>query len=314
MSELLSISIPTRNQSKYLKELLHSIKVQFVRNNYISDFVKIYIFDNFSDDDTSEVVKTSGLDIIYKKNNQNIGGDPNVFQAYTAVNGKYVWVIGDDELIPENTIDLIIQLINVHNPHLIINKSNDTSYKTFVKLPLTFHSYSDFGLFAQAHNPHLLIAHSLISANIILKCCFDADFASQKRHTNYGHFYGIMKGLKDLPGVVVIPEKPTLIVRDRRATPDGVSHIDGIYPETVDNDQVQYLEWLSKEYELKTIAPDRVVPDYGRRVFYSELKSQPIKATMKMTSDVYNELYCHYPSIRPVLYRIKSLYFKFNKS
>lgn len=307
MKELLSISIPTRNRSKYLKELLHSIKVQFEKNNCISDFVKIYIFDNVSNDDTFEVVKTSGLDIIYKKNNQNIGGGRNIFQAYTSVKGQYVWVIGDDELIPENTIDLILQLINIHHPHLIINK--DSSYKTFVELPLTFPSYSDFAKFAQAHNPHLLIAHSLISTNIILKSCYDADFAHQKKHTHYCHFYGVIKGLKNSPGKIVIPEKPTLIIRDRRAE----AHIERIYPVTVDDDQVNYLEWVSKEYSLENLVPRKVVPDYIRKVFFYEIKRHPIKATIKMIFDIYNELFNNYPSCRPILNRIKYLYIKVTK-
>jgi glycosyltransferase involved in cell wall biosynthesis len=245
MSELLSIAIPTRNRARYLKELLLSIEEQMKNNDNIQNDVKVYIFDNASDDNTNEVVKSFDMGIIYQKNNENIGVGPNVYQAYTGVEGKYVWVIGDDELLEKDTVNFIHQLIIDYNPHLIINRGK--GFKTFTE-PWIFSSYSDFAVTCKQYNLRLLIAHSLISCNLILKSCFDAKLALEKMDTYYGHFYGMIKGLKTFPGLVLFPPQETIIVRAQRA--GWAAGIDGIKSENIAGEHAKYLEWVTKEYGL----------------------------------------------------------------
>jgi glycosyltransferase involved in cell wall biosynthesis len=240
MSELLSISIPTRNRAPYLQGLLNSIEEQVGQNRELLNDIKIYIFDNASNDSTCDVVKSSGLDILYKKNDENIGVDLNILQAYTAIPGKYVWVIGDDEILMKNSLNFVLGLIKGYNPHLI--NCRTSNYETFTE-PWVFPDYLDFLHHAVRLDPWCIIGHSLISCNVLLKDCFDAELAIQKKTTNYGQFYGMVRGLKNLPGVILYPSQVVINLRTSRAP-----CVDGITPNREAFNQ--YAEWVTKEFEL----------------------------------------------------------------
>jgi glycosyltransferase involved in cell wall biosynthesis len=242
MSELLSIAIPTRNRATYLRELLFSIEEPVKANRDLLNDIKIYVFDNASNDHTYDVVRNSNLNIAYQRNNENIGVDANIYQAYSAMEGKYVWVIGDDEILAQNTLDLVLEMLKNYNPHLIICKT--CNYDGLAE-PWIFPTYYDFARHVKQADPWLLIGHSLISCNILLKSCFDGELALQKRDTHYGHFYGMVKGLQTLPGPVLMPHKYLLIIREQRAP-----WVDGIGPENLRGDWDTYIEWVIKEYGL----------------------------------------------------------------
>lgn len=256
MSELLSISIPTRNRAKCLSDLLSDIRSSIAHGKIDTSLLKIYIFDNASTDDTKQCVDTfkASLPISYTRSKENIGMGLNIFKAYTAIGGEYVWVIGDDELLPRNALSLIINLIKKCSPGLIIPR--ELSYKGIVELPLQYSSYTDFSESMQVHNPHYLIAHSLISANVIKRSFFDKNFAMSKIDTYYGHMYGIAMGLKKNIGLIILPKESTIIVRKLY-----LGAVDGFWPDSIEQEQVIYLEWLKKEFNL-TINSARVIPDY----------------------------------------------------
>jgi hypothetical protein len=112
----------------------------------------------------------------------------------------------------------------------------------------------------QDENPHYLIAHSLISANVIKRSFFDKDAAMNAMDTYYGHMYGIASGLKLNSGCVVLPKEETIIVREVYLGP-----VDGYWPDTIDKEQVVYLEWLKKEYKLN-IDPPNIIPMYRAKL------------------------------------------------
>ena len=56
-----SIIIPTFNQDNYLKETLNSIKYQTFKN------FEIIVVDNYSNDNTEQVIKNCSLKINYNK-------------------------------------------------------------------------------------------------------------------------------------------------------------------------------------------------------------------------------------------------------
>jgi glycosyltransferase involved in cell wall biosynthesis len=260
MSELLSISIPTRNRSKCLDDLLFDISASVENGEIDKSLFKIYIFDNASIDKTSEVVSShkAHLPIIYKINQKDIGMGLNIYQAYTAIEGEYVWVIGDDELLPKPALSVIFRLIKEFSPALIIPRG--LSYKGFVKLPKRYSNYSDFAKSMQDENPHYLIAHSLISANVIKRSFFDKKAAMNAMDTYYGHMYGIASGLKLNSGCVVLPKEETIIVREVYLGP-----VDGHWPDSIEKEQVVYLEWLKNVYQLNFDAPS-IIPTYRAKL------------------------------------------------
>lgn len=111
---ILTIAIPTFNRSKFLKYLLESIFRDFER---LPDDLELLIFDNASTDDTEGVVAhffSSNKQIYYTKNIENVGGDANVANCYLKANGKYVWVIGDDEILYSGCVGFVLDFCR-HN-------------------------------------------------------------------------------------------------------------------------------------------------------------------------------------------------------
>lgn len=95
-----SIIIPTFNRSKFLKKAIQSVLLQ----KKIS--FEIVVGDNCSTDNTEKVVKSfKDSRIIYFKNNKNLGFAGNIRKCFKKAKGKYVFTLGDDDLIlDENTL------------------------------------------------------------------------------------------------------------------------------------------------------------------------------------------------------------------
>ncbi len=97
---LLSVCIPTYNRPGDLKACLFSI----IRGVSAADLEKleIVITDNSDNDLTGQMAeefKKVFPGLIYIKNEVNIGGPHNLFQALNSGQGKYLWLLGDDDLV-----------------------------------------------------------------------------------------------------------------------------------------------------------------------------------------------------------------------
>jgi glycosyltransferase involved in cell wall biosynthesis len=108
---LLTVAIPTYNRASILARTLCILKPQIQAT---ADHVEFIISDNCSDDNTEEVVRhhiDNGLKIKYVKNNTNIGALLNLFRCCKLAQGKYVWILGDDDFLCEDTIKFILELL-----------------------------------------------------------------------------------------------------------------------------------------------------------------------------------------------------------
>lgn len=97
---LLSISIPTWNRAKFLAISLESFLNQMKGIN--PEDVELFVSDNCSDDSTAEVVKgyiDKGLPINYSKNEENIGASRNFLRCMQRASGKYILLLGDDDVL-----------------------------------------------------------------------------------------------------------------------------------------------------------------------------------------------------------------------
>jgi len=220
MAELLSICIPTYNRSEYLSELLESIGREIEQEPELAHKIQIYISDNASTDSTWQVCqqfhrKHNILD--YSRNERNIGGDRNIIKCCTLGSGKYRWVVGDDELIASGGLVHIIKTLESQKPGLFIN--NDGRYRAKLSLPGKYQDFREFANAAiKAGNPHVLIAHTLITANVFLSTCFDRAIAEYMLpNTQYAHMYGLVAGLVKTGGSVYVTEYKTIHVREQRA-------------------------------------------------------------------------------------------------
>lgn len=105
----LSISIPTYNRSKYLGETLRQLHSEL--GGCENDDVEVIVSDNSSTDNTESVVRSlieNGLKIRYIRNNQNIGSDANIAQCFNLAKGKYVVILGDDDLFVDGGLSELL--------------------------------------------------------------------------------------------------------------------------------------------------------------------------------------------------------------
>ncbi len=104
---LLSICIPTYNRPNQLKNCLNSIAKQKSKN------FEVCISDNASNINLLKIIKPykKKFKINYKKNKKNLGFAMNVLKVSQMAEGKFIWFLGDDDLLTPNSINHLIQLI-----------------------------------------------------------------------------------------------------------------------------------------------------------------------------------------------------------
>ena len=108
---LLSICIPTYNRALYLPECLESI-VSHYDDPEVLENIEVVIADNASTDNTTEIVKRyqeKYPNIIYFRNEKNLGFDRSFARLIERSTGKYCLSIGDDDAFFENSLSLIIK-------------------------------------------------------------------------------------------------------------------------------------------------------------------------------------------------------------
>ena len=116
---MLTIVIPTFDRASFLEKLLDNLYVQTLDYKNI---IKVLIIDNFSSDGTEKLCIDYCKrmeNLIYIKNDLNIGPDGNFIKGFRLVESKYFWFIGDDDLPRIGLIKLIISFLNSSEASLI---------------------------------------------------------------------------------------------------------------------------------------------------------------------------------------------------
>lgn len=274
--ELLSICIPTRNRSLWLGIALSQLASEIEANKISPDVLKIYVSDNCSTDDTESMVRIFQArlpHLIYSRHPSNIGGDPNILYCYNLGMGDYRWVMGDDDAICPGALLYILDSLRKNRPALFIN--SDGRYACGFKTPKLFESYRKFSQTCMRVNPHMLLAHSLISANILKADCYDYNFAVAKTDTSYGHMYGLVGAMSDEAGGVFVTDQQTITVRNSSLDP-----VDGIWPADMYKLWGDYLDWLKEWFDLNNL--DRnLIPAYTRRALVCQFKAHPLMAMVQ---------------------------------
>ncbi len=111
---LLSICIPTFNRKNSLRNCLNSI---LISEKFLKNFdYEVCISDNCSEENVSNTILEfkNKLNIVFNINSKNLGFSRNAIKCISMARGKFVWMIGDDDLILPNALNKIKSLI-VHN-------------------------------------------------------------------------------------------------------------------------------------------------------------------------------------------------------
>jgi glycosyltransferase involved in cell wall biosynthesis len=108
---LISICIPTYNRAHYLRKCIESVL------GYQTDDIEIIIQDNYSPDDTEQVVKSfQDKRIRYFRNQSNIGARLNVRTIINHAQGDYCLFLTDDDMLIPGAISEIKDFIIKHDP------------------------------------------------------------------------------------------------------------------------------------------------------------------------------------------------------
>ena len=206
LQPLLTIAIPTYNRLDYLKELLPEILQQCKSHPEI----EILVVDNNSTDGTFSYLHRLVIEgkIQYRCNETNVGGDENFVRCVEHSRGQYVWLFGDDDILLEGAVDIVMALLPNLPVSLVIVSDGTGDLKT--------HWYDNYAQFASDVSIQSVVNHTLITCNIFKKDMFDSQTARKYRSTWYGHMYAL-KNIIMGNFIVLTISNPIIVVRPVRA-------------------------------------------------------------------------------------------------
>lgn len=114
-SPLLSICIPTLNRAHLLDDALVSLRPEVAS---CADRVEVVVSDNGSSDATGEVLQRHGDWVHWGRNERTTGFADNLLRVTCDLaKGRFVWVIGDDDLVIRGSVGRILHSLET-NPDL----------------------------------------------------------------------------------------------------------------------------------------------------------------------------------------------------
>ena len=271
--ELLSICIPTYNRSRLLGIILNTLGGQ-IKSAAVQDDVVFYLSDNGSPDNTRQVVeefqKTSGLRLVYSRNDSNIGISKNLLKVMAMGKGRFVWTLGDDEIVAENSVGKLVKVLHERDPGFVL--MYDTRYAWPLPKPGVYADYQSFAHECiKLDNVHALAEHTLLSSNIYRSDHFDAKFGEQNIDTWFPHMFGFLRPLLKSRMSVLIPDFPVISTREEeRSVPS-----DGKWA-NLDECWKTYLSWLRDEMQMPELDPTSA-SRAARRAMLQNMKAHPIQ-------------------------------------
>lgn len=110
---LLSICVTTYNRAAWLS---HSLPLILEQTRHYQDLIEVVVCDNASEDHTAQVVRRFEHDsnLRYHCNEKNVGMLGNLSVSCNMGRGRYIWVIGDDDLMVEGAIERVLAAVACH--------------------------------------------------------------------------------------------------------------------------------------------------------------------------------------------------------
>lgn len=269
--ELLSICIPTCNRAALLRKMLVTLAGQIQAASLAE--VVIYISDNSSTDSTPQVVeefqKLPGLQVVYSRNASNIGLSRNLLKVMSLGRGRFIWTLGDDELVAPEALPKLVKLLRQHDPGFVV--MFDTRYPWPIPAPGVYADYRAFALACiQRDNVHALAEHTLLSSNLYRAEYFDPEFGEKNIETWFPHMFGFLRPLLKHKMPVIIPDFAAISTREEeRGTPT-----DGKWAD-IDNCWATYLTWLRDEMQMPELNPADALK-VARRAMLANMRQDPV--------------------------------------
>ena len=214
MMKLLAINMPTYERLESFSAVINELEAEInALDHAFREMVEVNVYDNNSiiADKKRELCEAicarSGIEIGFKINEINIGGDRNIYRCCSAnKDAVFTWVLGDDDHLVSGSLKNILEVLLEEKETLGLMMIKDGTYFTNPLLSSAkyFRSYYEFAKIAVSVQPHILIAHGLISGNIFRTSIFHCEEALYVIDTltprlgligNLPHMRGIIGGL-----------------------------------------------------------------------------------------------------------------------
>jgi glycosyltransferase involved in cell wall biosynthesis len=122
---LLTLAIPTFNRLDCLRLLIESIIRQIPSEGVLGETFELLICNNASTDGTTEylngLVNIQGIRVIHHP--ENCGGTNNCIHCFEAATGKYVWLMGDDDIPLNGAIMAVLECLERDQPDILYLRS-----------------------------------------------------------------------------------------------------------------------------------------------------------------------------------------------
>jgi glycosyltransferase involved in cell wall biosynthesis len=195
------------------------------------DGVELVVSDNASTDGTGDYLRTLNHPCLrWWTNDSNIGGDRNFLKCVSEAQGEYVWLFGDDDIMPNGAIGRVVDFLQKNKPALLVSVNDDASCEV----------YNSYRAMVKKIGSDIVLSHTLISANVFRRDLFDMEIAVKNLWVQYAHMFGIMA---DMVGrkVGVLPH----LVETRPVRAEFAK-----YPSCLCVKQAVYLWWLAKRFDM----------------------------------------------------------------
>jgi glycosyltransferase involved in cell wall biosynthesis len=239
LNPILTITIPTYRRERYLKELLQSIKLP----QELWETVEIVVSDNGSEYDVGTLVDQLNLSypISIHINETNIGATQNFINCVSMARGKYVWILGDDELLAPDAVTKVVAHLR-SGPDWGLVLLSAANWNSSPPIESFFPDYSHAVQAVEKIDAEIPLKQTLLSVVVFRRTDFDYQLAYKKFFSNYGQAFGIFNRAGDRPALVLSSADPVVIVREIRAVSEEL-------PPRLVATQVRYLKYIARRFK-----------------------------------------------------------------
>ena len=197
---LLSIAIPTFNRAKKLEVQLFSLHKQISASPF-SRNIELVVVDNCSTDASQKLIQNFSSierDYIFSghRNNKNLGAERNFGQGILRSQGRFTWLLSDDDMLHDGAVNHIYQALN-NNQEIgfcLVNYYLDhTGGLPAIKI-------NDEDIHAKNVSEYIsssMFAESMISACIYRKSLLAEDALTRMKEGPYQSMYWVLDILQN---------------------------------------------------------------------------------------------------------------------
>ncbi len=200
---ILTIAIPTYNRPDRVKNTISRLLPQ------LTSQVRIMVLDNCSNVIVKDHLKEQiGGDVFDKvqviRHRVNIGGDANFQRCFELCDTPYIWMLGDDDRVEENAVELILEELNNFKDYDLIGINfNSNCCRVERKSAVTISSTAELAEKLDYFGNWLFISTSIYKTEEYLK------------HIRYQAWGAYSMASQLVPPMIAISNNKTLVLSEK---------------------------------------------------------------------------------------------------